>query len=198
MDELEGSLATAAKTCRRVIVVTDGIFSMRGYHAPLPEIVELAAKFDGDFAENVLVVVDDSHGVGAFGASGRGTEEATGSAAVDLLVATLGKAIGVNGGYVVANTTVIDYLREKSPFYIYSNPITPGEAAAAVAALDILDGARGRALLAHLREMTARFEGGLVKLGFETIAGAGHNDTVEVGGRPYFERIGRFIDQVAP
>jgi len=171
LNELEERLKEASGNCRRAIVVTDGIFSMRGDHAPLPGIVELARKYDQAFPENVLVVVDDSHGVGAIGTTGRGTEEYTGCGQVDLLVATLGKAFGVNGGYVVAGKTVIDYLRETSPFYVYSNPITPGEAAAAAKAVEIVDSARGQAMLKHLREMTARFESGLTELGLETIPG---------------------------
>jgi glycine C-acetyltransferase len=171
LDELDKGLAEAAGKFKRAIVVTDGVFSMRGDHAPLPKIVEIAKRHDDAFAENVLVVVDDSHGVGAFGASGRGTEEVTACGPVDLLVATLGKAFGVNGGYVVASRTIVEYLREVSPFYVYSNPITAGEAAAATAALAYLDGPRGQALLAHLRDMAGRFESGLRKLGFETIAG---------------------------
>jgi len=171
LKELETCLATAAKVCRRAIVVTDGIFSMRGDHAPLGDIVALARRFDEGFGEGVLVVADDSHGVGAFGETGRGTEEFAGGAPVDLLVATLGKALGVNGGYVTGSRTILDFLREKAPFYIYSNPITPGEAAAATAALDILDSEQGLALLRHLRDMTARFETGLGKLGLETIPG---------------------------
>ncbi len=171
LNELEERLKEASGKCRRAIVVTDGVFSMRGDHAPLPGIVELARKYDQAFPENVLVMVDDSHGVGAFGATGRGTEEYTGCGQVDLLVATLGKAFGVNGGYVAAGKTVIDYLRETSPFYVYSNPITPGEAAAAAKAVEIVDSARGQAMLKHLREMTARFESGLIELGLETIPG---------------------------
>ena len=170
MGELKAQLDKAVQTCRRIIIVTDGIFSMRGDHAPLAEIVELAQQYDEHCAENVLVMVDDSHGVGAFGATGRGTEEYTGCEA-DLLIATLGKAVGVNGGYVAASRVITDYLRERSPFYIYSNPITPGEAAAAVKALDIIDSERGLGLLNNLHEMTARFEKGLVALGFETIPG---------------------------
>ena len=145
---------------------------MRGDHAPLREIDALARKYDDAFAENVLLIVDDSHGVGAFGATGRGTEEFAGSPPVDLLVATLGKAFGVNGGYVTGSATVIEYLRETSPFYVYSNPITPGEAAAAKAAVDLLDSPAGEERLDHLRAMTEKFEAGLVALGFETIAGA--------------------------
>jgi glycine C-acetyltransferase len=171
MGALERQLEAAAKTCARAIVVTDGIFSMRGDHARLDRIMALARAYDGSFAENVILVVDDSHGVGAFGATGRGTEEYTGSGPADLLVATLGKAFGVNGGYVVGDDVVIRYLRETSPFYIYSNPITPAEAAAAHRAVDILDSPAGAALLAHLRAMTARFKDGLVRLGLETLPG---------------------------
>ena len=171
MAQLESQLEACAGSCRRAVVVTDGIFSMRGDHAPLPEIVGLAERFDARYPENVLVVVDDSHGVGAFGETGRGTEEHTGCSPVDVLVGTLGKALGVNGGYVVGSATLVAYLREKSPMYIYSNPITPAEAAAATASLAILDSGRGRDRLAHLRAMTARFEQGLVRLGFETIPG---------------------------
>jgi len=171
LNELEERLKEASGNCRRAIVVTDGVFSMRGDHAPLPGIVELARKYNQAFRENVLVVVDDSHGVGTFGTTGRGTEEHTGCGQVDLLVATLGKAFGVNGGYVVAGRTVIDYLRETSPFYVYSNPITQGEAAAAAKAVEIVDSAHGQGMLKHLREMTARFESGLTELGLETIPG---------------------------
>lgn len=171
MEELEQNLKSVSRSCTRAIVVTDGIFSMRGDHAPLERIMELARRYDDAFAENVLVVVDDSHGVGAFGATGRGTEEHVGGDPADLLIATLGKAFGVNGGYVAASHAVVDYLRETSPFYVYSNPITPGEAAAACAAIDIVDGPRGLAMLDHLRAMAVRFDTGLRDLGYETIAG---------------------------
>ena len=169
---LRKQLDEVKETCDRAIIVTDGIFSMRGDHAPVDEIMAIAREYDGAFSENVLVMVDDSHGAGAFGETGRGTEEVTGSGPSDLLVATLGKAFGVNGGYVVASQTVIDFLRETSPFYIYSNPITPGEAVAAKAAVDIVDSPRGRDLLSHLRAMTARFQDGLTAQGLETIPGA--------------------------
>ena len=170
LDELEARLGQATDSCRRAIIVTDGIFSMRGDHAPLAEIAEMARRYDDAFAENVLLVVDDSHGVGAFGGTGRGTEERTGGRA-DILVATLGKAFGVNGGYVAAGAAVIDYLREVSPFYVYSNPISPGEAAAAATAVSLVDGPAGAALLAHLGSMTRRFRSGLTELGLETIEG---------------------------
>ncbi len=172
MAELAARLDQAeAAGCRRALIVTDGIFSMRGDHAPMPEIVALARRFDARFAEGAFVVMDDSHGVGAFGATGRGTEEATGAEGVDLLIGTLGKAFGVNGGYVAASRTVVRFLRESAPTYIYSNPITMAEAAAAKKAVDILDSFEGLDLLAHLKAMTARFEEGLLALGHETIPG---------------------------
>jgi len=168
--ELTRQLGAFTHKCRRAVVVTDGVFSMRGDHARLDELMRIAAQFHPLYAEGVIVVADDSHGVGAFGETGRGTEEVTG-AKVDVLIGTLGKAFGVNGGYVTAAPKIIDYLRETSPFYIYSNPITPGEAEAARVAIDRVDSEEGRALLAHLRAMTEHFRIGLGKLGLETVAG---------------------------
>jgi len=169
---LDRAIAEAKGRARRALVVTDGIFSMRGDHAPLDEIMDIAQRHDEGFPENIVVVVDDSHGVGAFGATGRGTEEYTGSSQPDVLNGTLGKALAVNGGYVVSDRPVIRFLRETSPFYIYSNPITAAEAAAALAALRILDSSGGHRLLVRLRELTARLEEGLVSLGYEILPGA--------------------------
>ena len=171
LDELERHLTQAANACQRAIIVTDGVFSMRGDHAHLDRIMKLASPFDELFAENVIVIADDSHGVAGFGQTGRGTEEVAEGCKVDLLIATLGKAFGVNGGYVVASDTIISYLRETSPFYVYSNPITPSEAATALAAVNLVDSPEGLRRLNHLRAMTARFREGLTRLGLETIAG---------------------------
>jgi glycine C-acetyltransferase len=126
--------------------------------------------YDDRFEEGVITLIDDSHGVGAFGQTGRGTEEYTGTR-VDIIIGTLGKAFGVNGGYVVSNRKIIDFLRETAPMYIYSNPITVSEAAAALKALEILDSPTGLEIIAHLRAMTKRFEKGLIELGYETIPG---------------------------
>lgn len=171
--DLDAKLAAAAESgqFRRAVVVTDGIFSMRGDWAPLPEIQAILDKYDQAFPENVVLVVDDSHGVGAFGRTGRGTEEFTGARPSDILIGTLGKAFGVNGGYVTGSRQLIEYLRETAATYIYSNPITPGEAAAASKAIAIVDSPEGHRLLGHLRAMTARFEKGIVDLGYETIPG---------------------------
>lgn len=163
LDELVGE-------CDRVLVVTDGVFSMRGDHAPLERIVDICAGHDASFADGVILMVDDSHGVGALGPSGRGTEEATGARA-DVLVGTLGKAFGVNGGYVVGSRVLVDVLRETASTYVYSNPITPAEAAAALVAVNLLDSADGRVLLAQLQARTAQLRDGMSSLGYETIAG---------------------------
>ena len=171
LGDLKRCLDEAAGTeARRVLVVTDGIFSMRGDHAPLKEIAEAVHSYSDRFAEDAFLIVDDSHGVGAFGRTGRGTEEVTGGRA-DVLIGTLGKAYGVNGGYVTGSRGLTTYLREYAAMYIYSNPISAGEACAAIKALDILEGEEGARLLAHLRAMTKRFEDGIVSLGHETIPG---------------------------
>ncbi|MBX6363015.1 MAG: aminotransferase class I/II-fold pyridoxal phosphate-dependent enzyme [Gemmatimonadetes bacterium] len=171
MGALREALEAARGRANRVVVVTDGVFSMRGDHAPMDVLMGIAREFDAAFEEGVIVVMDDSHGVGAFGPTGRGTEEYTGSPPVDVLIGTLGKAFGVNGGYVASSAPVIRYLRETAPMYIYSNPITPGEAMAALASLELLTGPLGVELLERLRALTRRFKDGLERLGFETLPG---------------------------
>jgi glycine C-acetyltransferase len=169
MPELSRILREQAGKFRRAIVVTDGIFSMRGEFAPLDEIAGICKEFDAEFEEGILTVVDDSHGVGAFGLKGRGTEEHT-STRADILIATLGKAFGVNGGYVTSSRQVIRYLRETAPFYIYSNPITPSEAAAALKSLEIVDSHQGLKRLEKLRTLTRRLEEGIRHIGLETLS----------------------------
>jgi len=169
MTDLEDRIRNAIRKGKRILIVTDGIFSMRGDYAPLNIIEEIAKKYDPECEEGIITVVDDSHGVGAYGKTGRGTEEYTNAKGIDIIVATLGKALGVNGGYLAASSTIINYLRETAPFYIYSNPITPSEASSAMRALDILDSERGIQLLENLRRLTKRFEKGLVDLGYEII-----------------------------
>jgi glycine C-acetyltransferase len=171
MEAAERALVDFRGKAKRAVVVTDGIFSMRGDHAPVDRIMEIARKHDAGYDEGVVVVVDDSHGVGAFGPTGRGVEEHTRSAPADILVGTLGKAFGVNGGYVTSKRAVVRYLRETSPMYIYSNPITAGEAQAALESLEILDSDEGRGLLERLRMLTRRFKSGLEAIGIETLPG---------------------------
>ena len=143
MAELERHLAEAARSCSRAIVVTDGVFSMRGDHAPLERIRELVDRFDAAFAENVLLVVDDSHGVGALGQTGRGTEEVTRPAPPTCSWQRSARRSASTAATSSAVRPSFAILRETSPFYIYSNPITPAEAAAALAAIEIVDGPEG-------------------------------------------------------
>ncbi len=168
MNEMEEQIKSAVGRAKRIVLVTDGIFSMRGDYAPLDKIMEIVKKYDDKFEENIIVVADDSHGVGAFGETGRGTEEYTGGR-VDVLIGTLGKAFGVNGGYVVSDETITTYLREKAITYVYSNPITVAEAATALKVIEFLDSENGRKRLEYLRELTKRFESGLKNMGYEII-----------------------------
>lgn len=170
MADLEIRIRENIGNGKRVLVVTDGIFSMRGDNAPLDQLVPICRKYEDEFEQGIVTIVDDSHGVGAFGKTGRGTEEYTGIN-VDVLIGTLGKGFGVNGGYVVSSSTIIQYLRETAPMYIYSNPITVSEAAAAMKAIEILDSPEGMKILEHLRHMTKNFENGLKEAGYETIEG---------------------------
>ncbi|MGZ4954902.1 MAG: aminotransferase class I/II-fold pyridoxal phosphate-dependent enzyme [Methylobacter sp.] len=170
IDALDKILEAYKGRVKRVCVVTDGIFSMRGDYADLDQLNACCKRHEDAYEQGIISIVDDSHGVGAFGQTGRGTEEYTQGKA-DILIATLGKAFGVNGGYVVSSSMVINYLRETSPSYIYSNPITPAEAAAANAALDVVTGDEGLRLLEKLRIFSVRLRAGLEELGFETLQG---------------------------
>ena len=170
MEDLETKIKENIGKGKRLLVITDGIFSMRGDNAPLDKFVEICENYNDKFEEGVISIIDDSHGVGAFGKTGRGTEEYC-NTKVDIVIGTLGKGFGVNGGYVVASKQITDYLREKAPMYIYSNPITVSEAAAAQKAIEILDSPEGLKILEHLRKMTKKFETGLIDSGYETIKG---------------------------
>lgn len=171
MEALEEALKKNAGKAKRALVITDGIFSMRGDHAPLDKLTEICERYNDQYEEGVISIVDDSHGVGAIGSTGRGTEEYTHSK-VDVLIGTLGKAFGVNGGYVVSSSDVVTYLRETAPTYVYSNPITVSECEAAIQAVNILDSEEGRNIVKHLSRMTERFQEGLKDAGYETIEGA--------------------------
>jgi glycine C-acetyltransferase len=170
MVDCEAKLKESIGQGKRALVVTDGIFSMRGDNAPLDKLVEICKKYNSQFEEGVITIVDDSHGIGALGKTGRGTEQYL-NTKVDILIGTLGKAFGVNGGFVASSATIIEYLRETAPMYVYSNPITVSESRAAMKAIEILDSPEGLKILDHLGKMTKRFETGLKDAGYETIEG---------------------------
>lgn len=169
MDDLTQKIKSTQQTFKRGVIITDGIFSMRGDHAPLKQISAISEKYNDKFTEGLLTIVDDSHGVGAYGETGRGTIEYTEAYNIDVIIATLGKAFGVNGGYVVSDNILVSYLRETAATYIYSNPITPAEAMTAKKALEILDSDTGKKLLKHLRGRTKQLENGLHNIGFEIL-----------------------------
>lgn len=154
----------------RVVVIFDGIFSMRGDAAPLPDLLRVTAAHEHRFRDGVVTMMDDSHGIGAYGATGRGTEEHAG-ARVDVLVGTFGKAFGVNGGFVAGSRELIEAVRQKADTYIYTNPLGAADCAAAVAAVDIADSDEGRDRLANLAARTRQFREGLAALGLESIPG---------------------------
>ena len=168
----------ALKTCLeevpdgidRVVVIFDGIFSMRGDNAPLQEIDALCAPHRDRFPEGLITVVDDSHGIAAYGATGRGTEEFCGTRA-DVLVGTFGKAFGVNGGFIASSPEVIEAVRQKADTYIYTNPLGPADAAAALKSVELVDGIEGKERLRHLHERVAQFREGVTSLGWESIPG---------------------------
>lgn len=141
----------------RVVVVTDGVFSMLGEYQDLKALRAVIDEFDDKFAQGVWLVVDDAHGVGAFGETGRGTEEVSGAQS-DVLIGTLGKAFGADGGYVTASQEVIDYLRESAATYIYSNSISPGTAGAALASINLVDSAEGKKMLDQLKRNISQFK----------------------------------------
>jgi glycine C-acetyltransferase len=170
MADLERCLAEVGPEIERVVVIFDGIFSMRGDHAPIDRIMEICRTYDDKFTDGVITVVDDSHGMGAYGDSGRGTQDFCG-AVPDIIVGTFGKAFGVNGGFIAGSNLLVESIRQKADTYIYTNPLSVADCAAAVAALDICDSEEGKILLKHLKERTAQFRQGLDSLGLETIIG---------------------------
>ncbi|MFE5843184.1 glycine C-acetyltransferase [Streptomyces niveus] len=162
--ELETCLKEA-QDARRRLIVTDGVFSMDGYVAPLAEICDLADRYDA------LVMVDDSHAVGFVGAGGRGTPELHGVMdRVDIITGTLGKALGgASGGYVAARAEIVALLRQRSRPYLFSNSLAPVIAAASIKVLDLLESADG--LRERLNANTALFRTEMTAAGFEILPG---------------------------
>lgn len=164
MAELERCLKESRDKRFRMIV-TDGVFSMDGYLAPLPDICDLAEKYDA------LVVVDDSHAVGFMGPSGGGTPDHFAVRdRVDIVTGTLGKALGgASGGYVCASKSVVEWLRQRSRPYLFSNTLAPTITAASIAVLDLLESSAG--LRDRLKRNAEQFRQGMTEAGFTLLEG---------------------------
>ena len=164
MEDLLSQLESAGEA-RRKLIVTDGVFSMDGYLADLPDICDLAEKSDS------LVMVDDSHAVGFMGKNGRGTHEHHGVVErVDLMTGTLGKALGgASGGYVSGRKEIVEFLRQRSRPYLFSNTLAPAIAAGSLKALDLLESSTE--LRDRLEENTDFFRKAMEKDGFEILPG---------------------------
>ncbi|MFJ8751738.1 glycine C-acetyltransferase [Streptomyces sp. NPDC102441] len=164
MADLEQQLKEASGARRR-LVVTDGVFSMDGYVAPLAEICDLADRYDA------MVMVDDSHAVGFVGPGGRGTPELHGVMdRVDIITGTLGKALGgASGGYVAARAEIVALLRQRSRPYLFSNSLAPVIAAASLKVIDLLESAGD--LREQLDANTALFRSRMTAEGFDILPG---------------------------
>ncbi|MDG1832416.1 MAG: glycine C-acetyltransferase, partial [Verrucomicrobiota bacterium] len=164
MADLAAQLA-GAKGSRRILIVTDGVFSMDGYLANLPAICDLADE------HSALVMVDDSHAVGFMGARGRGTHEHHDvMGRIDILTGTLGKALGgASGGYTSGRTEIIEYLRQRSRPYLFSNTVAPSIVAASIKAIDLLNASTE--LRDRLETNTKFFRDQMAGSGFEILEG---------------------------
>lgn len=172
-DHLGEVLQTNVGKFKRALVVTDGVFSMLGEYQNLKKLRTIIDQFDTQYELGVLLVVDDAHGIGAFGATGRGTEEMS-SAQADVLVGTMGKAFGTDGGYVTGPQAVIDYLRESAATYIYSNNIAPGTAGAALAAVKLLNTTEGKKILQLLKTNIAYLKEKMSVMGYKFAVASQH------------------------
>jgi glycine C-acetyltransferase len=164
MEDPEAKLKEASRT-RRILIATDGVFSMDGYLAKLPEICDLADR------HNALVMVDDSHAVGFIGESGRGTHEHHKvMGRVDVLTGTLGKALGgASGGYISAGKEIVDLLRQRSRPYLFSNSVAPAIVGASLKVIDLLT--ETRELRDRLFENTRFFREKMSTLSFDILPG---------------------------
>ncbi len=164
MEDLGRQLESAGDA-RRKLIVTDGVFSMDGYVADLPGICNLADQYE------CMLMVDDSHAVGFMGKNGRGTHEYHGvMERVDLMTGTLGKALGgASGGYVGGRKEIVEFLRQRSRPYLFSNTLAPAIAAGSLKALDLLESSTE--LRDRLEENTSFFRKAMEKEGFEILPG---------------------------
>ena len=166
MEDLEAMLKDARESgCKKIMIATDGVFSMDGYIANMKAICDLADQYDA------LVMVDDSHAVGFMGEHGRGVAEYCGvMGRVDIITGTFGKAMGgASGGYTAARQPIVDLLRQKSRPYLFSNTLAPAICAATIRTIDLLE--ESTALRDKVHENAAYFRAGMEKLGFDLLPG---------------------------
>jgi len=160
-NDLEAKLKETRSKKRRALIITDGVFSMDGDIAPLPELVELAERYDA------MLMVDDAHGEGVLGRGGRGIVDHFGlHGRVDVEIGTLSKAFGVVGGYVAGRREITEYLRQKARPFLFSSAVTPPDVAACIKAVEILE--RSTDLVDRLWENARYFKGKMKELGFDT------------------------------
>jgi len=160
VEDLRKKILEHKDSARRMLVITDGVFSMDGDIAPLPEIVEVADEF------GAMVMADDAHGEGVLGDSGRGiVDHFNLEGKVEIEVGTLSKAFGVMGGFITGPKILIDYLKQKGRPFLFSTGLTPADTAAAMAAVDVLMGSDE--LVRKLWDNAAYFQKGLKEAGFD-------------------------------
>lgn len=168
MRDLEEKLIQADKDgVRHKLIATDGVFSMDGIIADLKSICDLADKY------NALVMVDDSHAVGFIGENGRGTPEFCGVLdRVDIITGTLGKALGgASGGYIAARGAIVDWLRNRSRPYLFSNTLAPVIVATSLKVLELLQSETGKKLREKVKSNSEYFRAGMSRCGFDLIPG---------------------------
>lgn len=187
MADLEVQVVTAIKEgARFVMIATDGVFSMDGYLANLKEIKRIADAY------GCLTMVDDCHATGFMGPKGQGTPAHAG-VSVDILTGTLGKALGgALGGYIAGPQGVIDLLRQRARPYLFSNALPPAVVGAALAGLDIVEGADD--LRARLFHNAAYWRAGLEAIGFRLLPGEHPIVPVMVGDAPQAQAFQRALD----
>ena len=158
---LEAAVQTNIARYRRSLIITDGVFSMDGDIAPLDEIYKIAKTYD------ILLMVDDAHGEGVLGRGGRGiVDHFNLHGKVDVEIGTLSKAFGVVGGVVAGNPLIVEWLRQRGRPFLFSSAVTPADAAATLAAVDLLE--ESTELVDRLWENTNYFKAEMKRLGFDT------------------------------
>jgi glycine C-acetyltransferase len=181
---LEAAIKENAGTYRRALIVTDGVFSMDGDIAPLPALYEVAKKYD------ILFMVDDAHGEGVLGKGGRGiVDHFDLHGKVDIEVGTMSKAFGVVGGMVAGNKVIIEWLRQRGRPFLFSSAVTAPDAAACLAAVDLLE--ESTALVDKLWDNARYFKSEMKKLGFDTGVSETPITPVMLGEAPLAQQFSR-------